>query len=125
MTDESVFVCHKGYLSLFPLLLGLLPPSSPHLGPILDILGSEEHLWSPYGIRSLSVSHPEFGQGENYWKGPIWIQMNYMVLSSLNKIYAKEPGPHQARAQDLYSRLRKNIIENVYKVSRFNGKFFT
>ena len=86
MTDESVFVCHKGYLSLFPLLLGLLPPSSPHLGPILDILGSEEHLWSPYGIRSLSVSHPEFGQGENYWKGPIWIQMNYMALSSLYKV---------------------------------------
>lgn len=42
--------------------------------------------------------------------------MNYMVLSSLHKIYAKEPGPYQARAQDLYSRLRKNIIENVYKV---------
>ncbi len=42
--------------------------------------------------------------------------MNYMVLSSLHKIYAKEPGPHQARAQDLYQRLRKNIIENVYKV---------
>jgi len=113
--DESFFVCHKGYLSLFPLLLGLLPSSSLHLGPILDILGSEEHLWSPYGIRSLSAAHPDFGQGENYWKGPIWIQMNYMVLSSLHKIYAKEPGPHQARAQDLYSRLRKNIIDNVYK----------
>ncbi len=98
------------------MLLGLLPSSSLHLGPILDLLDSKEHLWSPYGIRSLSASHPEFGKGENYWKGPIWIQMNYMVLSSLHKIYAKEPGPHQARAQDLYQRLRKNIIENVYKV---------
>ena len=45
-----------------------------------------EHLWSPYGLRSLSASHPLFGQGENYWRGPIWIHMNYMALSSLYKV---------------------------------------
>ena len=66
-------------------MLGLLKPDSPHLGPILDLLRSPDHLWSPYGIRSLSAEHPEFGQGENDWKGPIWMQMNYMILSSLYK----------------------------------------
>lgn len=79
-------MCHKGYLSLFPFLLELLPPSSPRLGPILDLLRDPEHLWSPYGIRSLSASHPEFGKGENYWKGPIWIQMNYLALRALHKV---------------------------------------
>ena len=81
--DESYHVCHRGYLSLFPFLLQLLPPDSPHLGAILDLLRDPEHLWSPYGLRSLSASHPEFGQGENYWKGPIWVQMNYLALRSL------------------------------------------
>ena len=85
-TDESYHVCHKGYLSLFPFLLSVLPADSPHLGAILDLLSDPNHLWSPYGLRSLSASHPDFGQGENYWKGPIWIQMNYMVLSSLHKV---------------------------------------
>ncbi len=84
--DESYHVCHKGYLSLFPFLLSLLPPDSPHLGAILDLLRDPDHLWSPYGLRSLSASHPEFGQGENYWKGPIWIQMNYLALSALHKV---------------------------------------
>lgn len=28
---------------------------------------------------------------------------------------AKQDGPNQARATDLYSRLRKNLIETVYK----------
>ena len=84
--DESVHVCHKGYLSIFPMLLGLLPPDSPHLGAILDTVRDPEHLWSPYGLRSLSLSHPEFGKGENYWKGPIWIQMNYLALQSLYKV---------------------------------------
>ena len=86
-SDESYHVCDKGYLSLFPFLLSLLPPDSPHLGHILDLLRDPEHLWSPYGLRSLSASHPLFGQGENYWKGPIWIQMNYLALSALHKVY--------------------------------------
>ena len=92
--DESYHVCDKGYLSLFPFLLGLLPPNSPHLGPILDMLRDPEHLWSPYGLRSLSASHPEFGQGENYWKGPIWVQMNYLALRSL---YTVRPLPFNTR----------------------------
>jgi glycogen debranching enzyme len=50
------------------------------------MLHDPEHLWSPYGIRSLSASHSEFGQGENYWKGPIWIQMNYLALGALYKV---------------------------------------
>jgi mannosyl-oligosaccharide glucosidase len=89
VTDESYMVCHKGYLSLFPFLLELLPPSAPQLGHILDLMRDPEHLWSPYGIRSLSKSHPEFGQGENYWKGPIWIQMNYLALRALHRVCIK------------------------------------
>ncbi|KAF8911130.1 glycoside hydrolase [Gymnopilus junonius] len=113
--DESYHVCHKGYLSLFPFLLELLPPSSPHLGHILDILYDPEHLWSPYGIRSLSASHPEFGQGENYWKGPIWMQMNYLALRALHNTYAAQAGPYQQKAQQIYKELRQNIVNNVFK----------
>ncbi|KIK79717.1 glycoside hydrolase family 63 protein [Paxillus rubicundulus Ve08.2h10] len=119
--DESEHVCHKGYLSLFPFMLSLLPPDSPHLGPILDLLQDPNHLWSPHGIRSLSASHLEFGQGENYWKGPIWIQMNYMVLSSLYKTYAVAEGPYQERAKGIYGELRKNVVENVYREYQRTG----
>jgi hypothetical protein len=117
---------------MFPLFLALLPPSSPHLGPILDALRDPEQLWSPYGLRSLSASHPQFGTGENYWKGPVWVQMNYLALRALYKVtclflmfqaesdskqkYAVEEGPYKARAQEIYQQLRKNIIDNVFKV---------
>jgi len=114
--DQSYHVCHKGYVSLFPFLLSLLSPSSPQLGYILDLLRDPNHLWSPYGLRSLSASHPEFGQGENYWKGPIWVQMNFLALRALHKTYASQPGPHQTRAKEIYSDLRKNIVENVFQV---------
>lgn len=84
--DESYHVCHGGYVSLFPFLLSLLDPSSPHLGATLELLRDESQLWSPFGIRSLSKAHPLFGQGENYWRGPIWIQMNYLALAALNNV---------------------------------------
>ncbi|KAI0050009.1 glycoside hydrolase family 63 protein [Auriscalpium vulgare] len=113
--DESYHVCHRGYLSLFPFLLSLLPTDSPHVGAILELLRDPAHLWSPYGLRSLSASHPEFGQGENYWKGPIWIQMNYLALRALHKTYAAQDGPFQAKALKIYQELRENIIQNVHK----------
>ncbi|KAF9466429.1 glycoside hydrolase [Collybia nuda] len=119
--DESYHVCHKGYLSLFPFLLSLLPTSAPQLGDILDLLRDPAHLWSPYGLRSLSAAHPEFGQGENYWKGPIWVQMNYLALGALHKTYAAQPGPHQERAKEIYKELRKNVVDNVFKEYQRTG----
>ncbi|KAH8833864.1 glycoside hydrolase [Flagelloscypha sp. PMI_526] len=119
--DESYHVCHKGYLSLFPLMLGLLEPNSPHLEAVLNLVHDPEELWSPYGIRSLSISHPEFGQGENYWKGPIWIQMNYLVLQALHNRYTKEDGPYQEKARKIYNELRANIIDNTFKEYQRTG----
>lgn len=113
--DESTHICHRGYLSLFPFLLSLLPPTSPHLGSILELLHDPNHLWSAYGIRSLSASHPEFGKGENYWKGPIWVQMNYLALGALYKTYMKQEGPYQEKAKEIYQELRKNVVDNVVK----------
>lgn len=113
--DESYHVCHRGYVSLFPFLLSLLPVDSPHLGATLELLRDPEQLWSPYGLRSLSKNHPLFGEGENYWRGPIWIQMNYLALAALNQKYAKEAGPYQTRAAEIYDELRNNVINNVYK----------
>jgi len=81
------------------------------------MLRDPKHLWSAYGLRSLSASHPEFGKGENYWKGPIWIQMNYLALGALYKTYGAQEGPYRERANQIYGDLRKNVIDNVFKVS--------
>ncbi len=81
--EESVHVCHKGYLSIFPFLAGLLPSDSPKLGPILDLIADPEELWSEYGLRSLSKSDEFHGTDENYWRGPVWVNMNYLALVRL------------------------------------------
>lgn len=81
--EENSLVCHKGYISLFPFLTGLMDPASEKLGHVLNLLGDEEELWSDYGIRSLSKKDEFYGTGENYWRGPIWMNMNYLALTQL------------------------------------------
>lgn len=82
--EESVHVCHKGYISIFPFLTGLLPPDSPRLKSILDLISDPEELWSNYGLRSLSKNDDFYGTGENYWRSPIWMNMNYLAVKSLH-----------------------------------------
>ena len=111
--EESIHVCHKGYMSIFPFMTGLLPPDSPRLGHILDLIGDPNELWSEFGIRSLSISDKNYGTDENYWRSPIWVNMNYLVIKSLYDI-AIASGPHKAKAKQLYTDLRKNLVTNVY-----------
>jgi mannosyl-oligosaccharide glucosidase len=81
--DTHVQVCHVGYISLFPFLLGLLGTHHPHLEAVLDLIHSETKLWSQYGLRSLSRESPLYGSAENYWRSPIWININYLVIERL------------------------------------------
>ena len=81
--EEHALVCHKGYVSLFPFLVGLMKADDPKLGKILDLIGDEDHLWSPHGIRSLSKQDEFYNTGENYWRSPVWMPMNYLAVSQL------------------------------------------
>lgn len=111
--EEHTLVCHKGYVSLFPFLVGLLKPDDPKLGKTLDLLGDEEELFSPHGIRSLSKKSEFYGTAENYWRSPVWVNINYLALAQLRDLALQE-GPYKAKARDLYTRLRKNLVETVY-----------
>jgi len=81
--EEHKLVCHKGYISLFPFLTGLLKPDSPKLGKLLALIGDESELWSPYGLRSLSKKDEFYGTAENYWRSPVWININYLAIVQL------------------------------------------
>ncbi|CAG9954091.1 unnamed protein product [Clonostachys rosea f. rosea IK726] len=118
--EEHALVCHKGYISIFPFLVGLMKPEDPKVGRILDLIGDEDHLWSPHGIRSLSKQDPNYGTGENYWRSPVWMPINYLVVSSLRNLAVQE-GPHKAKARELFSRLRENLVNTVYKSWKETG----
>lgn len=117
--DENMHYCFKGYISLFPFITKLIPTTQvDKIEHIVDMLKDPEQLWSPYGIRSLSKSDEKYRTAENYWRSPIWLNINYLVLEALVH-YKQESAPHMSSdvAEKLalaYSELRVNLVENVY-----------
>lgn len=117
--DENIFVCHKGYISLFPFLLQILEPDNEHLKDIIDLITDRDHLWTNYGIRSLSVQDQYYRTGEDYWRSPVWYPINYLVLKALQFYGSGENGQllddsTYMKASEAYRQLRINLVENCY-----------
>eukprot|EP00474_Spongospora_subterranea_P009137 CRZ09595.1 hypothetical protein [Spongospora subterranea] len=123
-SDVYTFSDHIGYHTLIPFCLGQIPSTSPKLQSILQILADPEIFWTNYGITSLSMKDDLFGKDENYWRGPIWININYMIVSSLHSYGYDQDGPYASTARDLYTRLRSNLIANIIRVHSETGYFW-
>ncbi|KAL4150980.1 hypothetical protein PRNP1_010366 [Phytophthora ramorum] len=114
-------VKHVGYVSVFPLLLKVLPPDSPKLLALLKQITDPTQLWSPFGLRSLSTQDQFYEQenapGDNpYWRGAIWMNMNYLALDALYHYAQPSTGsPFQTDFSQAYSALRVNVVANIYR----------
>uniref|UniRef100_A0AAQ4QD85 Mannosyl-oligosaccharide glucosidase n=1 Tax=Gasterosteus aculeatus aculeatus TaxID=481459 RepID=A0AAQ4QD85_GASAC len=113
------YVNALGYVSLFPFLLHILTPDSPKLEHVFRDMRDSNKLWTPYGLRSLSRADPLYMKRNTehdapYWRGPIWININYLAVRALHH-YSNAEGPHREKAAALYQELRTNIINNVYR----------
>lgn len=119
-TEKPQFVDHSGYVNLFPLLLRLLPPDSPRLPDVLELLGNpKKGIWSNFGLRSLAKGDKMYlrdnAPGDvGYWRGPIWINCNFLAVRAL-KHYAALPGPSQEKAAELLEALSRNLVQNLLK----------
>lgn len=120
VVTPPVYGCvpEMGYVSLFPLLLGILEPTNPKLGKVLDDLENPNLVWSAHGIRSLSRTSLYYQQFNTevdppYWRGAVWVQINYLVLKALHS-YSERSGPYRTRAHTIYQRLRQNLIATVF-----------
>ena len=60
---------------------------------------------------------------EPYWRGPIWINLNYLLLSGLHH-YAHVAGPAQTRAAAVYAELRDNLVGTMLDEWERTGYFW-
>lgn len=107
-------VCHVGYVSLMPLLLGLMNSSHPRLPALLATVANPEKLWSLHGLRSLSAQDSLYGQGENYWRGAVWMNINTLAVLRLREIGLEGLSTPSRQALRLAEGLRKRVVSTVY-----------
>lgn len=106
MIDNS-FSPHLGYPNLLPLAFGLVDPEENEtLDAYVSLMRGE--LWSNSGLRSLSQDDHHFGKGDNYWTGPVWVQINYLVLRGIHKHYWGHEG-----MREVYQDLREALMNTV------------
>ena len=125
---KEQLVSHFGYVNLFPLLLQLLPVDCKQLGHILTSLNDTKLLWTDFGLRSLSAGDklyrkPNTPTDAPYWRGAIWINLNFLAVQALHH-YAGVEGPYRETAGILYSRLRENLVRNVFQQYQETGYFW-
>lgn len=117
-----------GYVSLFPVLLRILSPESPRLASVLRLMEEPTLLWTDFGLRSLAATDRFYRRknapgDEPYWRGPIWININYLALSALHH-YGSLEGPHRTRIVTLYKKLRHNVLRTVLGEYHRTGFFW-
>lgn len=95
----------------------LFHPNDPILEKQINLVRDPELLWTDYGLRSLAKSSTLYnksntGHDPPYWRGAIWINMNYMALNAL-KHYSDTKGPHSDLAKETYDSLKNNLVNNL------------
>ncbi|KAM7262125.1 hypothetical protein ACFE04_021202 [Oxalis oulophora] len=126
MEDPKLgLVPHIGYVSLFPFMEMIIPPDSFILEKQLDIISNRSTLWTDFGLRSLARTSTLYMKRNTehdppYWRGPIWMNLNYRILSALHH-YSNEDGPYRERAGIIYTNLRQNLIRTVVRNYRQTG----
>uniref|UniRef100_A0A914RR57 mannosyl-oligosaccharide glucosidase n=1 Tax=Parascaris equorum TaxID=6256 RepID=A0A914RR57_PAREQ len=94
-----------------------------------------QDLWSNYGLRSISTLSPYYKAHNTehdppYWRGAIWINVNYLMLSgepfgdSFLRMCAEMWLVYKAlrsTAFQIYSELRNNLVSNVVREFKRTG----
>uniref|UniRef100_A0AC34RQP4 Glycosyl hydrolase family 63 C-terminal domain-containing protein n=1 Tax=Panagrolaimus sp. JU765 TaxID=591449 RepID=A0AC34RQP4_9BILA len=83
-------------------------------------------MWTSFGLRSVSKRSRYYDAYNTdtaapYWRGPIWININYLALEALH-YYSSIDGPIKNLAAVLYTQLKNNVVGNLlkqYEESRF------
>jgi mannosyl-oligosaccharide glucosidase len=72
---------------------------------------------SNFGLTSISkYSKFYLANSDAYWKGPVWININYMFLRGLNLYYQS--------TTDFYQKIRQDLIKTVCMHEEERGYFY-
>ena len=119
-SQNNIISPHKGYPNLFPIALGMIDPNDTELLEAqIDFMSDPNAIWTQYGLRSLDIKDDYFGVDSNYWRGPIWINLHYLILRGIYLNYMENQ-----KAKIFYQNLRNNIINTVCGNFRDTGYFF-
>jgi neutral trehalase len=76
------FIRIKTWTNFVPLWAGVATPEQARQTIQQHLLNSKE-FWAPYGVRTLSPDEPLYNPNSGYWRGPVWVISNYLLMHGL------------------------------------------
>ncbi|MDD2772864.1 MAG: trehalase family glycosidase [Elusimicrobiales bacterium] len=87
-TGEMVKI--KTWTNFTPLWVKIASPEQAKR-MIEEHLLNEREFWSPNGVRTIAITEPFYNSKSGYWRGPVWIISDYLMMHGLlNYGYKKE-----------------------------------
>jgi len=84
------FVRVRTWTNFVPLWVGMATADQARR-TIADHLLNPAEFLSPYGFRTLAAGEPLYNPAHGYWRGPVWVISNYLIMRGLlNYGYAQE-----------------------------------
>ncbi len=84
------FVRIETWTNFVPLWVGIATKAQANQMIRAHVLNLKE-FWSPNGIRTIAAGEPLYNPHSGYWRGPVWVLSNYLVMHGLyNYGYKKE-----------------------------------
>ena len=116
--DQSKNKIHNqnfGYPSILPLAFGMLDEDTPVFNETLNAIRYD--LDSGHGLASISMKNRHYLENKDaYWRGPVWININYLVLKGLREYYPSSSG--------YYDKLREDVTKTVCGNFEKKGYFY-
>jgi len=84
------FIKIKAWTNFMPLWTGIAAKAQADEMIRKHVLNPQE-FWSPNGIRTIAKSEALYNPHSGYWRGPVWVLSNYLVMHGLEDYgYKKE-----------------------------------
>jgi putative isomerase len=109
------FVKIKTWTNFVPLWAGIA--SQAQAARMIPSLLDPETFWAPHGVRTLAKSEPLYDPAKGYWRGPIWVLSNYLMMRGLLNF------GHPAEAAALADKTQHLLVADFQKTGGMNENY--
>jgi neutral trehalase len=106
----------KAWTNLVPLWAVIATPAQAKR-MIGEHLLNPAEFWSPNGVRTLSRDEALYDPRSGYWRGPVWILSNYLMMRGLLNY------GYKAQAAELAEKTQRLLVEDIRKSGGMNENY--
>jgi len=103
----------KTWTNFVPLWAGIATPEQAKRMINEHVLNPKE-FWCDHGLRSLAPDEPLYNPKSGYWRGPVWVISNYLLMHGLMKY---ERGKE---AQELADKTERLLVRDYHSTGGMN-----